>query len=143
MNLLFIAGDKVVNSFLVIGLTALDQMIENYQDTMTDSQRGFLAPASRTDAAIVFAKIGLGMPRRMSCLNEDRLGPAIALTRAATVLFASRFLLARTNANSRSRMGCVWEVAHGRAQFAKHHLDASSREPGHSIDAFNEGIKLA
>ncbi len=74
LNLLFIDGGQVVNSFLVVGLTALDHVIENHQDTVTDSHRCFLAPASRTDAAILFAKIGLGMPRRMSRLNEYRFG---------------------------------------------------------------------
>ncbi len=127
----------------MVGLTSLDHVIENHQDAVTDSHRRFLAPASCTDPAVLFAQIRLGVPCCMRRLDEHRFGPAIALTRAATLLFASRFMLTRTDADPRSRMGSVGEVAHVPAQFAKQHLDVPSRESGHGIDPFNEGIKPA
>src|SRR5215470_5951597 len=110
LNLIVLDGGKVVCSFLVIGLARLDQVIENHQDTVTDCHRGFLAPASRTDPTILFAKIRLRMSRRMGRLDEHRFGPAIALTRAATPLLASCFMIARTDPHPRSRMGSVGKV---------------------------------
>src|SRR5205823_4189540 len=95
LNLLFIDRGKVVSSFLVIRLTRLDHVIENHQDAVADRHRGFLASSSRTDPTVLFAQIRSTMACRMSGLNKHRFGPAIALARAATLLFPSRFMLAR------------------------------------------------
>jgi len=82
LNLLFIDVGKVVSSFLVIELTGLDHVIENHQDTVTNSHRRFFAPSSCANPTVLLTQIRLGMTCRMGRLDEHCFGPAIPLTRA-------------------------------------------------------------
>ena len=142
LYLLFICDDKRVSSFLVVRLTGLDHVIENYQNAVTNSHNSLFSPSSRTDPTILFAKVRLGMPCCMRRLDEHRFGPAIPLTRATTELLASRFMIAWTDADPGSCVRSVWEVTHILAQFAEQDFDAASRESRHRIKPLDEGIKL-
>jgi hypothetical protein len=79
----------------------------------------------------------------MGGLNEHAFGPPIAFVGAATLFFARRFMLARTNADPGSGMGGIWEVVHVPAQLAQQDFDTSERVARHRIDAFDEGIEPA
>lgn len=119
MHLLCIDSGKVVSSFLVVGLPGLDHVIENHQNTVTDSYSRTLGPSSRTNPKVLFPRITLSMRRRLRRLDEHCFGPAIALTDAATEVSASRFVVARTDADPRCGMSGIGKVTHVPAKFAE------------------------
>ncbi len=96
LNLLFIDGGKVISPFLVVGLTSLDHVIENHQNTVTNGDGSPLCPPSCTDPTVLLPQIVLRVTCRMGRLHQHRFGPAIALTDATTELFATGLMMART-----------------------------------------------
>lgn len=96
----------------MIGFTRLDHLIKDHQNAVTNGHGRFLVPTSGTNPPILFAQVGLGMGGGMGGLNKHAFGPTIAFACAATLFFACRFMVARTNADPGRGMSGIWEVLH-------------------------------